>query len=77
MAGMAQMQLWNLMQHNTVDSENEIFLPSLDSGFLNADFIVNMPGHGIWNQQLLAHRARISHTSHGSDLSHIMALGKH
>lgn len=60
-----------------LDSQNELCLPSLDSGFLHADFIMNMPKHGIWQQQLLVHKEGISNTYFGSDLSHIMALGNY
>lgn len=68
------MQLQNPMQHNTLGYQNKLCLPSLDSGFLGADLIVRIPGHRIWNQQIVSLQSRPSVFS-GSDLLHIMALG--
>lgn len=44
-----QIQLQNPVQHSTLGNQNKICLPSLDSRFLDADFIVRMPRHRTQN----------------------------
>lgn len=72
---MTQMQLQNFMQHNTLDRQDEVYLLSLDSGFLHTVSVCQDPEYGI--SKLLAHKADISSISSGSNLPHMMTLEKY